>query len=288
MGVRKCPKCGSMWYTALPKCAFCGVEGEEVKGPISPAKLNLGKRGVESGPPSGHSASDRDLASPSSAKASEDISADAKVAVAEPPEAKEAPEPAKAEAPPPEPPKEAVPEPPAPRPEPPPVRLEPPAPRPEPAPPPPRPERHAPSFAPSRENTSEGKPRPAAARMDPPPTVPAPRIPSATVPMVFGWLGLIAGVLLPLTMLVRHDKIQVTLALLAWAILAPFAPSAWFSAQRYVDECRSLGFMPAPGAQTGKVLGMLATSLIVLEFSALAIFVAFQILQGKVTCPLWK
>ena len=52
MGVRKCPKCGSVWYTALTKCAFCGVEGDEVKGPISPAKLNLGKRGVESGPPS--------------------------------------------------------------------------------------------------------------------------------------------------------------------------------------------------------------------------------------------
>src|SRR5688572_3237931 len=187
MGVRKCPKCGSVWYTALPKCAFCGVEGEEVKGPISPAKLNLGKRGVESGPPAGHSASDRDLAS-SSAKASEDKSAEPTVAVAEPPETKEAPEPAKAEAPPPpEPPKEAAPEPPpvrleppAPKPEPPPVRAEPPAPKPEPAPVLARPERHAPSFAPSREVASEGRPRPAAARSDPPATAPAPRIPSAT------------------------------------------------------------------------------------------------------------
>ncbi|HEV3027598.1 MAG TPA: hypothetical protein VG457_08510, partial [Planctomycetota bacterium] len=46
VGVRKCPKCGSVWYTALPKCAFCGVEGEEVKGPIPPSKLNMGRGGV--------------------------------------------------------------------------------------------------------------------------------------------------------------------------------------------------------------------------------------------------
>ncbi|MBI3856441.1 MAG: hypothetical protein HY293_12210, partial [Planctomycetes bacterium] len=51
MGVRKCPKCGSVWYTALVNCAFCGVEGEEVKGPISPAKLNLSHGGVSTAPP---------------------------------------------------------------------------------------------------------------------------------------------------------------------------------------------------------------------------------------------
>ena len=30
MLAKKCPKCCAVWYTALPKCAFCGVEGEEV------------------------------------------------------------------------------------------------------------------------------------------------------------------------------------------------------------------------------------------------------------------
>ena len=29
MSVRKCPKCGAVWHTALLKCAFCGIEGEE-------------------------------------------------------------------------------------------------------------------------------------------------------------------------------------------------------------------------------------------------------------------
>jgi hypothetical protein len=121
-----------------------------------------------------------------------------------------------------------------------------------------------------------------------PPSVPAPRIPSSTVPLVFGCLGIVAGVLLPLTSLIRHDKIQVTFALLAWAILAPFAPFAWFSAQRYADQCRALGFSPAPSAHTGKQLGMVACFLIVFEFSALAVFVVVQILAGKITCPLWK
>lgn len=29
MLARKCPKCSAVWYTALLKCAFCGIEGEE-------------------------------------------------------------------------------------------------------------------------------------------------------------------------------------------------------------------------------------------------------------------
>ncbi|HZE98224.1 MAG TPA: hypothetical protein VE981_14430 [Planctomycetota bacterium] len=29
MLAKKCPKCGAVWYTELPKCAFCGVEGVE-------------------------------------------------------------------------------------------------------------------------------------------------------------------------------------------------------------------------------------------------------------------
>jgi hypothetical protein len=108
------------------------------------------------------------------------------------------------------------------------------------------------------------------------------------VPLVFGALGLAAAALLPLTSLIRHDKIQVTFALLAWAILAPFAPFAWFTAQQYADQCRSLGFIPDGAANTGKVLGRVATFLIVFEFSALAVFLVIQILSGKVVCPLWK
>lgn len=246
MGVRKCPKCGSVWYTALVNCAFCGVEGEEVKGPISPAKLNLGKRGVES-PPSPETPSD---AGPKESS--------------EPPKVEAAPPPV------PEPPKEelAKPEPP------PPPKIEKPEPLPPVAPPPPPAKIERPALRP-------------AARVEVP-GAPAPQIPSSTVPLVFGALGLLAGVLLPLTSAVRHDKVLVTLSLLAWAILAPFAPFGWMTAQRYIDQCRALGFVPASAAQTGKVLGMLASFLLVFEFSALAVFVAVQILSGKVVCPLWK
>jgi hypothetical protein len=76
--------------------------------------------------------------------------------------------------------------------------------------------------------------------------------------------------------------------LLAWSILAPFAPFAWFAGQRYLDQCRALGFVPAGGADTGKALGKIATFLIVFEFSALAIFIAVQSLSGKIVCPLWQ
>lgn len=244
MAVRKCPKCGSVWYTALVNCAFCGVEGEEVKGPISPAKLNLAHGGVTAG-------------SPPAAK-------------------------------PPEPPAAEIPPPPAPEPAP--VKAEPP-----------------PSSAPSAGGAPEGKPSakpepepvpelPPCPEPKPPPrlaptvepSTPAPLIPSATVPMVFGILGVAACAVLPLIGLFRNDRVLVILALLAWAILAPFAPAAWLAGQRYLDRCRSLGFSPAASAGTGKLLGKLATFLLVLEMSALSVFVAVQTLSGRIVCPLWK
>ena len=117
---------------------------------------------------------------------------------------------------------------------------------------------------------------------------PAPAIPSSTVPLVFGVLGIVASVLLPSTALVQHNKILVTFAVLAWAILVQFAPFAWFSAQRYADRCRALGFTPSPSAHTGKMLGMIACFLTVIQFGALAVFFVVQILAGKVVCPLWK
>jgi len=259
MGVRKCPKCGSVWYTALVNCAFCGVEGEEVQGPISPAKLNLGKRGVESGP-----APAADAAAPAAPVATVDpSSAPSREGATEgKPPASEA----KAEAPPP----------PLPAPEPqkievPPSKVD----EPGPPPPPPKAERIVP-------------PRPVlAARMEPP-SAPAPRIPSAMVPLVFGALGMTAAALLPGTWFVQHNKILTTFAVLAWAILAPFAPFAWLTAQRYADRCRALGFSPASGANTGKLLGMAACFLMIFEFSGLAVFLVVQILAGRVVCPLWK
>ena len=116
----------------------------------------------------------------------------------------------------------------------------------------------------------------------------APLIPSATVPLVFGVLGLVSSALLPLIGLVQHDRVLVILMLLGWSILAPFAPFAWFAGQRYLDKCRALGFAPGSAAQTGKFLGRLASFLLVFEFSALSVFVAIQALSGKIVCPLWK
>lgn len=241
MAVRKCPKCGSVWYTALVNCAFCGVEGEEVKGPISPAKLNLVHGGVAAAPPPA-------TKPPEPAPAEVPAPPPAEIAAPPPPPA---PEPVKAEAPPPPPP----------------------PPKPEPLPePPPRVERKAPPrLAPAVE-----------------PTTPAPLIPSATAPLVFGVLGFAACALLPLIGAFRNDRVPVSLALLGWALLAPFAPSAWLAAQRYEDRCRALGFSPAPAAGTGKLLGKLSSFLLVLELSALAVFVAVQALSGKISCPLWK
>lgn len=258
MGVRKCPKCGSVWYTALVNCAFCGVEGEEVKGPISPAKLNLAHGGVATAPakaPEPPPAAE--LPPPAEVKEAAPVVPDP-VPEVKLPTPVEAP-PTPAAVPPAEEPKEL------PRP----IDLKPP-------PPPPPPERKP-----------ERKPPP---RLVPEvePTTPPPMIPSATVPLVFGLLGIVSGLLLPALGLVQKDRVVVILALLGWAILVPFAPFAWFAGQRYLDRCRALGFAPDAAARTGKALGRLATFLLIFEFSALAVFVAIQALSGKIVCPLWK
>jgi hypothetical protein len=241
MPVRKCPKCGSVWYTALTKCAFCGVEGEEVKGPISPAKLNLAHGSVASGPPP----EAKEAAAPAAPETPPTI-----------PEAKESPV---VEAPP--------------------VRVE--APAPVPAPekplslrePPPRPERApAPRLVPRIDAEAS----------------PAPRIPSSLVPVVFGGLGVLACAILPLIAALLRERVTEILALLAFAILSPFAPFAWLAGQRYADQCRALGFSPAAAAHTGKILGMLGSFILVFEISALSIFVVVQGLSGKAVCPIWK
>lgn len=243
MAVRKCPKCGSVWYTELIKCAFCGIEGEEVKGPISPAKLNLSHGGISTAPPK--AAEPKPAEEPAPAAVAVETPPPAPVAAPPPPPVVEAP-PAEPLTPPPI---ERMPE------------------------PPPRPHR-APALRPVARDAE--------------PTAPAPQIPSATVPLVFGALGLAACLLLPAVGAFQKDRALMILALLAWSILAPFAPFAWSTGQRYLDACRSLGFGPAASARTGKLLGMAATFLIVFEFAALAVFVAVQSLQGKIVCPLWK
>jgi hypothetical protein len=156
-----------------------------------------------------------------------------------------------------------------------------------PAPPPPPPPEKPPAIP-------EPPPRPeraAALRTVPridAATAPAPRIPSAIVPVVFGALGIAACAMLPLIVALLRDRVTSVLALLAFAILSPFAPFAWLAGQRYVDQCRALGFAPASAARTGKILGMLASFVLVFEISALAIFVVVQGLSGKAVCPLWK
>jgi hypothetical protein len=255
MAVRKCPKCGSVWYTALVNCAFCGVEGDEVKGPISPAKLNLAHGGVSSGPPAG--------------------SKESGVTVQNQP-------------PPPLPePKEASPAEAAP------TRVENPAPPPIPVNPTPIPEPAPPPIAAKPSPLPEPVLRPVRAPALrpvslPEPAAPAPRIPSAIVPVVFAGLGIVAGAILPLMGVFRHHRIADLLALLGFAILSPFAPFAWFSGQRYADQCRALGFAPASAARTGRILGLLGSFLLVFEISALAILVVVQGLSGKLDCPLWK
>jgi hypothetical protein len=272
VGVRKCPKCGSVWYTALPKCAFCGVEGEEIQGPVPPSKLNLGHGGVTTLP------NPKD----SSPKQGEPAEAVSPAPLPKSPALKPTPEatdPAAEKL-------DTLPSAPAPA--------------------------ESGSESPLRSETTD-PPLPAPAKkltharsLDGPAGAKAelrveagqeergglapaaPQIPSATVPIVFGVLGVLACVGLPLLGELRHDRVLGVLALLGWAVTAPFGPFAWFTGQRYADRCHALGFRPSSLASTGKFLGMVTSFVLTLEFSALAIFIAVQILSGRGPEPVWK
>jgi hypothetical protein len=270
VGVRKCPKCGSVWYTALPKCAFCGIEGEELKGPIPPSMLNLGKSGV-SATPAPKEAAPAPAGDPPPTPAAPAPAAPAPAASSREPDppVKETQEPS-VPAPPPAPPAEAA----APRPAP----IEPPPPEP---PPPAEKKDRLPIRSEALLAKRPVPPGPRHEERSVPPGMIAPELPSATVPLVLGILGILACGGPPLLFQVRHDRVLEVLALLGWALLAPLGPSAWLTGQRYAERCRALGFLPSSRAGIGKVLGMVAAFLVTLEFSALAVFTAVHLLSGQ-------
>jgi hypothetical protein len=227
MSVKKCPKCGSVWSSALPKCAFCGVEGEEQIIPILTGKVH-GQRAVEA------------AAEPAPEPASEEGA----VAVAE-----------------------ATPVPPTRTDPPPPVLTKlpvnivnmPPAPEP---------------VLTKMPDIFVNKPAPKA-------LVPAPQVPSATVPLVFGWLGIASCGLFALAVLADGHRVAGILAPLAVSLLMPFAPFAWFAGRRHEDRCRELGFEPSRAALAGRTLGRVSTFLLIFETAALACAVAVLRISGK-------
>jgi len=233
MLARKCPKCGAVWYTPLPKCAFCGVEGEE-----QPSSTHTGRLPEK----------------PAPAPAADPAPPEAAVPV---------PEAAPAPAPDPEPAPAAEEKPtvepaPTPIPEPVPVAAEsapPPAARPEPGLTPLEPEERRP---------------------DPSTLPPAPKIPSAKVPVIFALLGFAAFALVPVEVFVPLGRLVGIMVLLAAAVLIPFAPFAWGLGRRYEDRCIDLGFKPAATGRTGRLLGMIVTVLLALEASALAVLLALR------------
>jgi hypothetical protein len=236
MLARKCPKCSAVWYTALPKCAFCGIEG--VEQPTSTHTGRLPEKPVPAAQPEPEKPADAVAVaeatpvpptSPEAAKAAEE----------KPPVAEPDPEPVPAAI------LETKP-----------VVLEPPP---------------APGL----------KPLPPDLRKpDPSRLPPAPRVPSSSMPIIFGLLGLAACAILPVAAFMQLDRIVSIMAYLAGAILLPFAPLAWFAGRRYEDRCIDLGFHPASAGRAGRILGMTVTILISLEGSILAFLAAIRLISA--------
>jgi hypothetical protein len=238
MLARKCPKCSAVWYTALPKCAFCGVEGVEQASSTHTGRLP--EKPVPAAQPKPEpieaavavaEATPVPPTSAEAAKASEEKPAAEPVPVAAEPSPVLETKPAVAEI------------------------VEAPALRPE------------PGLTP----LTPGEKRP-----DPSTLPSAPRIPSAKAPLIFALLGLAAGALLPVVTFLQLNRIEGIMALLAMAILIPFAPMAWGLGRRYEDRCIDLGFRPAAPGRSGRLLGMAVTFLLAAEASALAVLTALR------------
>ena len=111
------------------------------------------------------------------------------------------------------------------------------------------------------------------------PAPPAPALPSSTVPLVFGLLGLAAAALLGATAFGAWPRIPHALMSLAAAILLPFAPFAWWTGLRYERRCETLGFRPAATGRLGRLIGLTVTLILAAEGSVLLFLAALRRLQ---------
>lgn len=210
MATKKCVKCGSTWTSALPACAFCGGEAEEMP---DPAALKILSRPQPPPPPP-------PPPEPEPAQEPEaEIEDQAAVATA--------------------------------------------------------PESEAPAPLPEPEPT----PTPAPVVRQPPPPVAVG--PSHKVSMVLGLVSLAACAAIPLAVHFQAHKVLGFMGLILCALLAPVPPAAWVAGVRYERRAREAGLAPHPGGKWGRLIGLAATFLVLLEVSATAVLVTVLRLQGK-------
>lgn len=105
------------------------------------------------------------------------------------------------------------------------------------------------------------------------------RLPSPHVPLGFALLGAAAAALLPTGAWSSLDRVSSVLVFLGVAVLAPFAPLAWWSGARCVASCRALNVRPPAAGSVGFGLGLGITILLALEGSTLAFLRALQDLR---------
>jgi hypothetical protein len=94
---------------------------------------------------------------------------------------------------------------------------------------------------------------------------------SSGVPFVFSLLGLAACLALPLAVHYQEHRVLGVLGPLAAGILAPFAPFAWLAGLRHEDRCGRLNLIPSGLARAGRILGSIATFVLVFNITMLSL-----------------
>jgi hypothetical protein len=131
-----------------------------------------------------------------------------------------------------------------------------------------------------RVRAAEAPPNGAPAALPPPPPPVKPDLPPRYRMMVLGVGALLAVAAVPLTLALEGHRVLGILGLCACGLLAPFAPLAWFAGQSCEDRFRAAGARPPDGARLARLLGLAATSLLVLEFAGIAFLVAALRIAG--------
>lgn len=141
----------------------------------------------------------------------------------------------------------------------------------------------SPPSAPPAEETPAAPPPPTE-RLTPMPDR-SESVPVSKVPVGLGFLGLAACLLLPLAVLNGDRKWVAVVGFMLCGIFAFCAPVAWYRAARYEERCRAGGIRVHFLGYLGRLLGVAATVILVIELALLCLAAAVLILLGAM--PAW-
>lgn len=119
-----------------------------------------------------------------------------------------------------------------------------------------------------------------------PKPMPAPARP-LNGPLILGFLALVTGILLPLSMAFESHRVMGVLGFCLAGFFVPFAPAAWLAGLSAEKRRREQGLSPERQVVIGRLLGQWGTLLLIVEVTMSLILVAALRLSGSLPSTFW-